>query len=134
MNNLQIKFIQLLEDYGYDVFNLDMVKDWNLFTVPEIHRIIRLFTKEGLLIRLERNKFVRNRFVDDHVVANFLAPDGGIAYWTALNTHGLTEQFANRIFVQTAMRKKDISKGSRQYKFVKVHENKLFGYKTYGIG
>jgi predicted transcriptional regulator of viral defense system len=63
-----------------------------------------------------------------------MAPYGGIAYWTALNAHGLTEQFPNKIFVQTAMRKKDVSEKSRNYKFIKVPERKLFGYKTYGFG
>jgi len=63
-----------------------------------------------------------------------MAPDGGLAYWTALNAHGLTEQFANKLFIQTAMRKRDVAKNSKYFKFIKVPKEKLFGYKTYGYG
>jgi predicted transcriptional regulator of viral defense system len=134
MTNLQIKFISLLDDYGYDVFNLEMIRNTNLFHDREINSVIRSLTRNGLLNRIERGKYVRSSFSDDNVIANFMAIDGGIAYWSALNAHGLTEQFANRTFIQTAMAKKDLSDGSRQYKFIKVPEYKLFGYKTYGFG
>ena len=63
-----------------------------------------------------------------------MAPDGAIAYWTALNALGLTEQFANRTFVQTALRKKEFIKKGQHFVFVKVPSYKLFGYKTYGHG
>lgn len=134
MTNLQIRFIKMLDDYGYDVFNTEMIKNTRLFNTSEFNSVINTLSRIGLIIRLERGKFVRSSFAEDYVIANFLASDGGIAYWTALNAHGLTEQFANKTFVQTAMRKNDISKGSRQYKFVKVDKNKLFGYNTYGYG
>ncbi|MEA3505195.1 MAG: hypothetical protein U9R32_08370, partial [Bacteroidota bacterium] len=105
-----------------------------LFSNSEITTAIWSLSKIGFIHRLERGKFVRSSFSDDMTIANFMAPDGGIAYWTALNAHGLTEQFANRIFIQTAMRKNSISEKSRQYEFIKVSKNKLFGYKTYGYG
>jgi len=134
MTDLQIKFISLLDNYGYDVFNLEMIKNTNLFHDREINNVLRSLTRNGLLYRLERGKFVRSSFADDNVIANFMAPDGGIAYWTALNAHGLTEQFANKTFIQTSLGKKNLSDKSRQYEFVKVQGYKLFGYKTYGYG
>ena len=134
MTNLQIKFISLLDDYGYDVFNLEMIRNTNSFHDREINNVIRSLIRNGLLNRIERGKYVRSSFSDDNVIANFMANDGGIAYWSALNAHGLTEQFANRTFVQTAKAKKDLSDRNRQYIFIKVPEYKLFGYKTYGFG
>ncbi len=134
MAELQRKFIRMLDDYGFDVFNLDMIRETGLFSDQQITTAIWSLSKSGYIERLERGKYVRSSFSDDFVIAYFMAPDGGIAYWTALNAHGLTEQFANKIFVQTAMRKRNISGKGRYYKFVKVNKEKLFGYKTYGNG
>jgi len=134
MAELQRQFIRMLNDYGFDVFTLDMLRKTELFTNTQITTAIWSLSKTGTIVRLEKGKYVRDSFFDDKVIANFMAPDGGIAYWTALNAHGLTEQFANRTFVQTAMRKSSISENSRLYEFIKVPKNKLFGYKTYGYG
>jgi predicted transcriptional regulator of viral defense system len=111
-----------------------MIRETSLFTNSQITTAIWSLSKTGTIIRLEKGKYVRSSYSDDRVMANFMAPDGGIAYWTALSAHGLTEQFANRTFIQTAMRKKSISENSRLYDFIKVPKYKLFGYKTYGYG
>ena len=134
MAELQRQFTRMLDDFGFDVFNIDMLRKTELFTDQQITTAIWSLSKTGTIVRLEKGKFVRNSYTDDKVIANFMAPDGGIAYWTALNAHGLTEQFANRTFVQTAMRKNSIFEKSRLYEFIKVPKYKLFGYKTYGYG
>ena len=134
MSELQIEFIRMLDDFGYDVFDLKMIRETGLFSDSQITSAIWSLTKRKYLTRLEKGKYFRSSFSDDRVLANFMAPDGGIAYWTALNSHGLTEQFANKLFIQTAMRKKNVKDGNRNYKFIKVPKEKLFGYKTYGYG
>jgi len=134
MAELQRNFIRMLDDYDYDIFNIDMVRKTKLFTNSQITSAIWSLSKNGYINKLERGKYVKSSFLDDNVIANFMAQDGGIAYWTALNAHGLTEQFANKIFIQTAMRKKIVSEKSRHYKFVRVPKEKLFGYKTIGYG
>jgi predicted transcriptional regulator of viral defense system len=111
-----------------------MIRKTALFNNTQITTAIWSLSKTGTIIRLEKGKYVRSSYSDDRVMANFMAPDGGIAYRTALNAHGLTEQFANRTFIQTSMRKKSISDNSRFYDFIKVPMYKLFGYKTYGYG
>ncbi len=65
-----------------------------------------------------------------------MVPDGGIAYWSALNAHGLTEQFPNIIFVQNSSRSevKKIPGLGAKFRFVKVKPKKTTGYKTYGYG
>jgi len=134
MSELQRNFIKMLDDFGYDVFNLKMIRETGLFSDSQITSAIWSLTKGKFLTRLEKGKYIRSSFTDDKVIANFMAPDGGIAYWSALNLHGLTEQFANKLFIQTAMRKKNVFEGSRIFKFIKVPKEKLFGYKTYGYG
>lgn len=134
MAELQREFIRMLEDYGFDVFDLNMLTKTEVFTDKQIVSAIRSLSKVGLINRLERGKYIRSSYSEDNVIANFMAPDGAIAYWTALNAHGLTEQFANRTFVQTALRKKEFIRKGQDFVFIKVPAYKLFGYKTYGYG
>ena len=135
MTDLQKQFIDILDEYGYDIFSVQMIKDTNRLAAKKIHQAIRTLCRSELVIKLERGKYIRSGFIDSFVIANFLAPDGGIAYWSALNYHGITEQFVNVVFVQTAKRKNEeiIINGSR-YKFIKVNIRKITGYKTVGYG
>jgi predicted transcriptional regulator of viral defense system len=131
MRYKQLKLLDVLDEYGYDIFSADMLKD--KLPAKEIAQAIRSLTNSGLLIRLERGKYRRKNFLDDFVIANFLAQDGGIAYWSALNFYGLTEQFPNIIFVQTALQK-NYTAGYPKIKFVKVNKRKLIGYSEQGWG
>ena len=131
MRKNQIKLLDILDEYGFDIFSLDMVN--NKMPLKELHQSLKSLTNSGMLVRLERGKYRRKNFSDDLVIANFLAPDGGIAYWTALNYHGLTEQFANVTFVQTALQKK-FSSDLTRIKFIKVNKRKLTGYLKRGWG
>ena len=124
----------MLEEYGYDIFNLKMIRSTGYFTDEEITQALRTLTKSGMIIKLEQGKYIKNGFIDDYVIGNFLAPDGGIAYWSALNSHGLTEQFPNVVFVQTSKRRGQVIINNLRYNFIKVNEHKLTGYKKYGYG
>ncbi len=134
MNDLRYKFLEMLDEFGYDIFNLKMIRDTTYFSDKEITYALKTLTKSGTIIKIEQGKYIRNSFNEAFVIGNFLATDGGIAYWSALNSHGLTEQFSNIIFVQTAKRKGELIFGSLKFKFVKVAARKLIGYKTFGFG
>ena len=131
MRDKQLQLLDVLDEYGYDIFSIDMLH--GKLPAKEIMQAIRSLTNSGVLIRLERGKYRRKNFLDDFVIANFLASDGGIAYWSALNFYGLTEQFPNVIFVQTALRKNYDAVNPR-IKFVKVSQRKLIGYSEKGWG
>jgi predicted transcriptional regulator of viral defense system len=135
MTVLQKEFLDLLDEYGFDVFDIKMLKTTNRFKDPEIYQALRTLTKSGVLIKLERGKYRRVNFTDSFVIGNFLAADGGIAYWSALNYHGLTEQFVNVVYVQTSKRtSEEVVINSLRYKFVKVAKRKLAGYIKKGYG
>jgi len=134
MTKLQSKFLDTLTEFGYDIFNLQMIRDTNYFSDKEITQALRTLTKSGILIKLEQGKYVKKGFSDEFVIGNFLAPDGGIAYWSALNFHGLTEQFPNVIYIQTAKRSGILTYNNLRYKFIKVNSRKLLGYKIQGYG
>lgn len=135
MTQLQKEFIDLLDEFGYDVFTIQMIKDCKRLSENKIHQAIRTLSRSGLLIKLERGKYIRSSFIDSNVIGSFLAPDGGIAYWSALNFHNLTEQFVNVIFVQSAKRRsEELIINNLRYKFIKIKPHKLIGYKEIGYG
>ena len=135
MTDLQKVFMDILDEFGYDIFSVQMIKDTNRLAVEQIHQAIKTLSRTKSIIRLERGKYIRSGFIDSFVIANFLAPDGGIAYWSAMNYHGLTEQFVNVVFVQSSKRKnEELTINGSRYKFIKVNSRKITGYKTIGYG
>jgi len=135
MTGLQKEFLDILDEFGFDIFSVQMIKDTNRLSVKKIHQAIRTLSHSGIIIKLERGKYFKSGFKDSFTIANFLAPDGGIAYWSALNFHGLTEQFVNVIFVQTAKRKnEEITINGLRFKFIRIAGRKITGYKTIGYG
>jgi len=134
MRKLQIDFLNALDEFGYDIFDLELIRATNYFTDKEITQALRSLTNSGLLVKLEQGKYIKSSFSDEFVIGSFLAKDGGIAYWSALHAHGLTEQFPNVVFVQTAKRSGSFIHENLRYKFVKVNQRKITGYKIHGYG
>ena len=130
----QIDFLKLLDDYEVVIFALDTVEEALERPIAHLNEVVENLTQKGLLSRIERGKYCRHNFRDELVIGSFLVRDGGIAYWSALNQHGLTEQFANTVFVQTSQEKKAKRIFGVDYHFVKVHPRKVLGYSQQGYG
>ena len=75
----------------------------------------------------EKGKYTLNEFV----IGSLLVNPYCVAYWSALNSYGLTEQFPNTVFIQTTSRKKKqaIEVFGVRYRIVRVKEEKFFGIK-----
>ncbi len=86
------------------------------------------------LSRIERGKYCRTNFRDEKVIGTRLVEDGAIAYWSALNLHGLTEQFPNTIFIQTTKVKSPKEVFGVNYQFVKIIPSKRTGIIKEGYG
>ena len=130
----QLSFIKLLDEYEINIFTLKDIEKRINQSFKNSRVIIDKLVQKGLLIRLEKGKYCRHNFNDEWVISNYLAKDGVVAYWSALNRHGLTEQFPNTVFVQTTKEKKEKNIQSVRYKFIRVAKRKLTGYKLYGFG
>ncbi len=57
-----------------------------------------------------------------------------IAYWSALNHYGFTEQTPFTVFVATPSRIKNVTVHKVKYKFVTINKTKFFGTKNHFIG
>jgi predicted transcriptional regulator of viral defense system len=130
----QLSFIKLLDEYEINIFTLTDIEKRVNQPFKNLRGIADKLAQKGLLIRIERGKYCRHNFNDEWVISNYLVNDGVVAYWSALNRHGLTEQFPNTVFVQTTKEKKEKNIEGVRYKFIRVAKRKLTGYKMYGFG
>lgn len=130
----QLEFLQLLDYHEIDIFTIDTIEKSIGKKVKDLNEILENLVQKKLLSRIEKGKYCRYNFRDEMTISNYLADDGIVAYWSALNRHGLTEQFPNTIFVQTAKDKREKKVFGVDYKFVRVAKRKLTGYDIHGAG
>ena len=97
----QIDFMLMLDDNELDIFTLEEIKRIASSEFKNINEIIENLVHKKLLSRIERGKYCRYNFRDENVIGCKLSEGSAIGYWSALNKHGLTEQFPNSIFIQT---------------------------------
>ena len=130
----QIDFMLMLDDKELDIFTLDELKDLAGEIFSDVNELVENLAHKKFLSRIERGKYCRSNFRNENAIGAFVARQSAIAYWTALNSHGLTEQFSNTIFVQTTYPKKDKAIFGTRYQFVKIAETKRCGLETQGYG
>ncbi|MCK5661018.1 MAG: type IV toxin-antitoxin system AbiEi family antitoxin domain-containing protein [Methanosarcinales archaeon] len=99
--------------------------------------------KEGWIERIEKGKYIiiplgaeKGKYtINEFTIGSQLVKPAVIAYWSALNYHGFTEQIPNTVFIQTTSRKKhqQLEIFGVSYRIVKVAEKKFFGFETIWI-
>lgn len=132
--NIRQTIKNYLDENQIDIFNTNEIKKQfgeinNKKLNYELSKIISLEYS-----KIEKGKYCRNTFRNEYVIGNHITSDAVIAYWSALNIHGLTEQFSNKVYVQTTKKKKNTEIFGVNYQFVKVHSNKMTGIIKSGIG
>lgn len=134
--NPQAIILKTIEENQWDVFSFSMINEAVGLSTKSLHNALLYLIQGEILVSIEKGKYRRKYFTDEQVIACFMVPDGGIAYWSALNAHGLTEQFPNKTFVQNSRRrgKRSVFGIGSSFHFVTVKPGKLVGYKTMGYG
>ena len=120
----QNDFVKYLEDEEISIFEIQNLKNILDLDNRTINEIVENLVVKGFLSRIERGKYCRANFRDENVIGTFLAKESAVAYWSALNLHGLTEQFPNKIFIQTTQLKKEVEFAGTTYQFIKIQPNK----------
>ncbi len=125
---------QYLDNNQIDIFNIDDI----FLAFSETNKKVIETALQSLTdleyTRIEKGKYCRNTFKNEYVIGNFLTDDAVIAYWSALNIHGLTEQFPNKVYVQSVKNKPNKEIFGVMYQFVRVRPNKMIGFLNFGIG
>ncbi|GHV67384.1 hypothetical protein FACS1894199_12770 [Bacteroidia bacterium] len=131
---IQNDFIKYLEEEEVQIFEIQTLKIELDLDNRTINEIVENLVIKGFLTRIERGKYCRANFRDENVIGTFLAKNSAVAYWSALNLHGLTEQFPNKVFIQTTLLKKEVEFAGTTYQFVKIQHNKRIGIISNGYG
>jgi len=134
LSKAQILFLKLLDDFEIQLFRFNEIENQINQKFDNLNEVLENLVQKELLTRIERGKFCRTNFRDENVIGTFVIENSAIAYWSALNIHGLTEQFSNTIFVQTTLRKNDKEILGTSYKFVRIGQNKQLGITWNGYG
>ncbi|MBE0646306.1 MAG: hypothetical protein IH596_00825 [Bacteroidales bacterium] len=134
LNQKQIQFMLLLDDLEIDIFSLEELKKQAEAQFNNISELVENLANKKILLRIERGKYCRANFRDESVIGCRLVEDGVIAYWSALNKHGITEQFPNQTFIQTTRVKQHKIVFGVPYKFIKINPEKQTGIIDEGYG
>lgn len=126
--------IKFIDEYEMDIFSYPELANNKNLKIGHLQETLESLVNRGLISRIEKGKYCRHNFRDENVIGNYLAQDGAIAYWSALNLHGLTEQIPNTVFVQTTKLKRNKSVFGVRYQFIKVKSEKIAGIETAGYG
>jgi len=130
----QNNFVKYLEVEEIQIFEIQHLKSVLNLDNRKINEIVENLVVKGILSRIEKGKYCRINFRDENVIGTFLAKDSAVSYWSALNLYGLTEQFPNKIFIQTTQHKKKVEFSGTTYQFIIIQPNKRTGiiYNGYG--
>jgi len=119
----------------------------NVFTTAEAHallggspaatyKLLHDLKQGGWLHALDKGRYLivpleaglERRFtIHEFRLASHLAPEGYVAYWTALHHHRLTEQIPRDVWIATARRRQPMTLLGVTYTFVLLRPHKLFG-------
>lgn len=130
----QLEFLKLLDDYEIQLFKFSEIEELLEQKFDNLSEILENLVDKGLLVRIEKGKFCRQNFRDEYLIGTFVVENSAVAYWSALNLHGLTEQFSNTVFIQTTHQKNDKTILGTSYKFVKIAPHKKVGVIPNGYG
>lgn len=130
------EILSYLEDNEIVIFALqDIYRDFKEhYSYSEFCEALSKLNHTGHIERFEKGKYIKRGFKDQYVIGNRITEDAVIAYWSALNLHGLTEQFSNTVFVQTTRKKQNKRIFNVDYKVVKVKSEKMVGIINFGYG
>jgi len=134
INQEQRDLLIFLDNEEIEIFTFSDIEKRLGILNKNLSNILANLVHHGFLVQLEKGKYCRPNFNNNFVIANYLSKNSAIAYWSALNHYGLTEQIPNTIFVQTDKLKRSKKVLNVDYKFIKVHPKKITGITTEGQG
>lgn len=130
----QIDLLLMLDEQELNIFSLEQVKKIAGKKFSNVSELVENLVHKKILSRIERGKFCKANFRDENVIGCFMVDDGAVAYWSALNKHGLTEQFPNTVFIQSTKLKPAKTVFGTKYQFIKIAKTKRTGIIREGFG
>lgn len=124
------KFLEFIKLEGWTVFGTKNIKERRQF--KNWPNILVNLKRKGWIEQLEKGKYILTSVLSSEAVDSFLigmklVEPSSVAYGSALNHYGLTEQIQNVVYIQTTKRKTSRKILNVQYRFICVSSNKFFG-------
>ncbi|WP_297517825.1 type IV toxin-antitoxin system AbiEi family antitoxin [Thermococcus sp.] len=140
MNTMGI--LRRLSELG-DVFTKKEAQEKLGMSTKQLNYYLEALLREGFLRRVTKGIYTlslepgRTSSPHEFVLGQLLVPNGAVAYWSALNYYGMTEQIPRTVFIQTPV-KKDYRKllivDGKRFKVIVVSPEKFFGISTIRLG
>lgn len=122
-----------LSEKGNIIFSTKEIKDFRLF--KNCTTLLMNLKRKGLITQVARGKYIlSNRDVDSFLIGTRLIEPSAIAYSSALNYYGLTEQISNIVHIQTSKRKQNKEIRNVRYQFITISPHKSFGIRKEWTG
>jgi predicted transcriptional regulator of viral defense system len=137
------KLLLTLEADKMDIFTFKDAQRILKTSVPSVKNILMDLTRKRCIQRIERGKYLLvparagyEKYWAEYpwVIVPHLIDVYYVAFWTAMNFWGMTEQIPITVFVATTKRKRDVKFGNQKYEFVTLSKKKFFGYVEYKFG
>jgi len=102
-----------------------------------LRKILYMLEKDGYIKRIQKGHYLiiplsaeKSEYtLHEFVIGSTLVDPYAVAYWSALNFHGLTEQIPGSVFLQTTSwrEKQTLEVFGVKYKIVRIQSEKFFG-------
>lgn len=132
----ELKLLLTLEEAGKKTSTIKDVKAILRTSDASVKNVIYRLSKKGRITEVERGKYVLSPAKSglaglwvEHpfLVVPSLIDNYYVAFWSALNYWGMTEQIPKVMFIATTNRKRTVEYGNQKFKFVKLSKKKFFG-------
>jgi predicted transcriptional regulator of viral defense system len=143
---MKMRMIDLLSRIAKEgeAFTLESASKISGLESSYLKKLLYRFEKDGYIKRIAKGKYLiiplnadkGDYTLHEFVIGAMLVKPYAVAYWSALNYYGLTEQIAGTVFLQTTSWKEHqlIEVFGVKYRFVSIKEEKFFGIKKEWIG
>lgn len=137
--------LSMLAKDGKSIIGYEDVSNALHTSYQNARKIVERLSKKKWLIQIAKGKYLisplsagtESEYTEhEFVIASNLAAKKQyyIAYWTALNHYGYTEQTPFTVFVATTSRIASTNVHGVNYKFVTINKKKFFGTRNHFIG
>lgn len=126
-----------------ETFTFDDARNNSNLSRESLYLLLHRMENRGIIERIEKGKYIiipigaeKGKYSPhEYLIGKILIRPAVIAYWSALNYHGLTEQIPGRVFIQSTGRKKDPNPHvlGISFRIVTIAEKMLFGLKDIWI-
>lgn len=130
-----ISTARLLLQHGLYVFESRTLAALLGVESSRLAHLLQRMEQEGLVVRVERGKYVllglesAQTLANPLSVASQLVTPSYVSFWSALHFHGLTEQAPRTVFVAVTRQKRPFAFRGTTFQFVRLAPHMFFGYR-----